>query len=175
AEEVAELVGGVRLRLREVVEVESELLRELLHLRVVVVDQLAAVLVQLAVGKVAATAPAPSADPPRGLVHLGGVPGLLEPVRARQAGEPGSDDDDARPGRQAPTCPRRRSEPAEERRAGQRRAHALQETAPVDAAVLACERGRRLLDCLGERSPCQVVSPFCRWLTDSRGSGATLQ
>ena len=50
-------------RLHEVVERETELLRELLDRDVVRVDQLAAVLVDLPIGEVAAASPAAAADP----------------------------------------------------------------------------------------------------------------
>ena len=49
--EVAEQLGSGGLRLDEVVEVEAELVRQLLHGDVAVVDQLAAVLEDLTLGK----------------------------------------------------------------------------------------------------------------------------
>ena len=66
------------------------------------VDQLAAVLGDLAVGERAADRPAAAADPVRSLVDLGDVAGLLEPVRAGQAGQAGADDDDPRRRRGVP-------------------------------------------------------------------------
>ena len=63
---------------------------------VTLVDQLAAVLGDLAVGEVAAPRPAAAAQPVVRLVDLSRISGLLEAVRARQAREAGADDDDAR-------------------------------------------------------------------------------
>ena len=66
--EVAEQLGSGGFSLDEVVEVEAELLRELLHRDVAVVDQLAAVLEDLPVGEDSAareTAPAEARETPR--------------------------------------------------------------------------------------------------------------
>ena len=102
----------------EVVERQPELLRELLDRDVVRVDQLAAVLVDLPVGEVAAAGPAASADPVRSLVDLRRVPRLLQAVGSRQPGETGADDDD--PGRGERLAP----QPAGRRRRAARRLRA---------------------------------------------------
>ena len=68
--EVPEHLGAVRLALEQVVEVETELVREVADRVVALVDELAAVLVDLAVREVAAAAPAASAEPRRRLVDL---------------------------------------------------------------------------------------------------------
>ncbi len=88
AEEEAELLGAVRLRLQQVVERETELARELLHVDVAAVDQLAAVLVDLPFGELAAACPAAAPDPPRPLEHLRGETRLLQPVGARSPARP---------------------------------------------------------------------------------------
>src|SRR3954470_7843843 len=80
AEEVPELLRAVRLGGVEVVEREAELLRELLDLDVVVVDQLAAVLVDLAVGEITAPGVAATADPSRRLEDLCRIARLLQAV-----------------------------------------------------------------------------------------------
>jgi len=64
AVEVAEQLGAVRLGREEVVEIEPELLDEMLELNVAVVDQLAAVLVDLAVYEVTSARPAAPARAP---------------------------------------------------------------------------------------------------------------
>ena len=66
----AEQLGAVLLRLEQVVELEPEPLGELADVGVALVDQLAAVLADLAVGERAAQRPAAAADPVRGLVDL---------------------------------------------------------------------------------------------------------
>src|SRR3954451_21122052 len=96
-EEVAELLGAVRFRLEEVVELEAELGGELLHIDVAVVDEPASMLVDLGLREVAATAEAPSADPPGGFEDLRREAGLLQPVGGDEPGEPRADDDDPRP------------------------------------------------------------------------------
>jgi hypothetical protein len=63
------------------------------------VDQLAAVLRDLALLKRVANRPAAATHPGRGFVQLGRVARLLQPVGARQPGETGADDDDLRGGR----------------------------------------------------------------------------
>ena len=118
AEEVAELLGALRLGLEQVVERQPELLRELLDRDVVRVDQLAAVLVDLAVGEVAAAGPAAAADPVRSLVDLCRVPRLLQAIGGGQPGETGADDDDPRRGeRRGPQPAGRRSRAARRLRA----------------------------------------------------------
>ena len=121
AVEVAEDLGAVRLSLVQVVEVEPELMHEAPELVVTLVDQLAAVLVDLAVGEEPAVAPAAPAEPCRRLVHLRAIARLLQAIRARQAGEPGAHHDDGRqtsphePERPAERGPRhrgRRAQPA---------------------------------------------------------------
>ena len=96
AVDVEEVLGAVRLGLQEVVEREPELVGQLTHGGVALVDELAAVLRDLAVGK-AADRPAAAADSFWiRLVDRGVVPGLMQPVGARQAGEPCADDGDLR-------------------------------------------------------------------------------
>ena len=103
-------LGAVRLSLVQVVEVETELLHEAPKLVVTLVDQLAAVLVDLTVGEEPAVAPAAPAEACRRLVHLRAIAGLLQAIRARQAGEPGAhDDDDGRRRR----CTSRSAEPSQ--------------------------------------------------------------
>ena len=63
---------------QQVVELQPELGRELADRRVALVDQLAAVLGDLAVGERAAERPAAAADPVRGLVYLRDDAGLLQ-------------------------------------------------------------------------------------------------
>ena len=58
-----------------------------------VVDELAAVLVELSVGERAAAGPAAPAESIGGLEDLGDVAGLPQPVGTRQPGEAGADDD----------------------------------------------------------------------------------
>ena len=91
-----EELGAVGLGAEQVVELETELLREVADRAVALVDQLAAVLGDLSVRERAAQRPAAASDPVGRLVDVGGVAGLLQAVRAGQAGEAGSDDDDAR-------------------------------------------------------------------------------
>jgi hypothetical protein len=91
--EVEEVLGSFLLCLQQVVEVEPEPLCELADLRVSLVDQLAAVLGDLAAAGPVAVRPAAPADPRRRLVHLSGDACLLEPVGAGQSGESRADDD----------------------------------------------------------------------------------
>jgi hypothetical protein len=87
--EEVEVLGPVGLAGEQVVGREPELLDELAQRLMAGVDQLPAVLGDLAVGEDAADAPAAAARAVRGLVELGGVPGLLEPVgRVRPASPP---------------------------------------------------------------------------------------
>ena len=72
--EVVEVLGAVGLGGQQVVEVQAQLLRELADLGVALVDQLAAVLGDLAVGERAAERPAASAEPVGGLVEVAGSP-----------------------------------------------------------------------------------------------------
>src|SRR5206468_2668492 len=92
--EVAEHLRAVRLALVQVVEVEPELLSEVAELVVALVDELAAVLVDLTVREEAAPAPAAPTEPRRRLVQLGAIPGLGETICARQPGEAPADDND---------------------------------------------------------------------------------
>ena len=154
AVEVAEQVGPVRLVAEEVVEPEAELLGEVADVGVPLVDQLAAVLGDLAVGEGAAQRPAASADPAGGLVDLRGVAGLLEAVRGGQAGKAGADDDDLR------------------RRGGSRRRcqrpRAVSPTAPSScvtkqratrrSGLLVCDLGDCVLDRVQQR--CAHASPL---------------
>ena len=94
--EPVEVLGSVLLRRDEVVEVEPELLGEVLDLEVPGVDQLAAVLADLALVEHAADRPAAPAEPARGLMHLCVDSRLAQPVGSGQPGEPGANDDDAR-------------------------------------------------------------------------------
>ena len=94
--EVVERLGSVDLGREQVVELEPQLLRELAGLGVALVDQLAAVLGDLPLGEVAAARPAAPAEPIGGLVEIGPVTSLLEPVGAGQAREAATDDDDPR-------------------------------------------------------------------------------
>ena len=96
AEEIAELRRAVRLRLDQVVELQAELAGEISESLVTAVDQLATVLVDLAVGEVAATGPAAAADATRGFVDVGVEASLLETVRAGQPGEACTDHRDPR-------------------------------------------------------------------------------
>ena len=73
AVEVVERLGPVDLGRMQVVEVEPQLLRELAGLVVVLVDQLAAVLGDLALGEVSAARPAAAAEPVGGLVEVGPI------------------------------------------------------------------------------------------------------
>ena len=141
AEEVPELLGALGLRLQQVVERQPELLRELLDRDVVGVDQLAAALVDLAVGEVAAAGPAASADAVRALVDLCRIPRLLEAVGSGQPGETGADDD---PGRGEPPGGGRPGEGAEQRGACERRACAGQEPAPRRAGFFVGDLRDRL-------------------------------
>ena len=101
AAEPGEELGAVGLGAEQVVELETELLREVADRVVSLVDQLATVLGELSVCERASQRPAAASDPVGRLVDVGGVAGLLQPVRAGQAGEAGSDDDDARCRRRA--------------------------------------------------------------------------
>ena len=159
AVEVADDLGAVRLALVQVVEVETELVDEAPELVVTLVDELAAVLVDLAVGEEPAAAPAPPAEARRRLVHLCAVARLLQAVRTGQAREPRAHHDDVRRRRCA-------SRGAETREAGypetgeaclleQLRAHytALSATRAdepatetVSVAGLHCESGDVLID-----------------------------
>ena len=94
AVEVIERLGPVELGREQVVEVEPQLLRELAGLGVALVDQLAAVLGDLPLGEVPPPRPAAPAEPVGGLVEVGPVSGLLEPVGAGQARQAAADDDD---------------------------------------------------------------------------------
>ena len=92
---VIEGLGAVDLGGEQVVEAESEALGELTDLGVVLVDQLAAVLGDLAVGeRPGAVGPAAPADAVGSLVDLCGVAGALEVIRAAQPGQAGADDHD---------------------------------------------------------------------------------
>ena len=82
-------------------------LGELADLGVALVDQLAAVLGDLAVGEVTAPGPAAPAEPVGCLVDRRDVPGLLEPVGARQAGQARRRRDD--PGSGGGACRRRQA------------------------------------------------------------------
>ena len=156
--EPAEDLGAVRLSLVQVVEVEPELLHEAPKLVVTLVDQLAAVLVDLAVGEEPAVAPAAPAEPCRRLVHLRAVARLLQAVRARQAGEPGADHDDGR-------RRRRTSRSAEPSQAGDAEAgdpgllEQLRARRPR-ALVLVRDLRDRALDVLHERRASHPVPLF---------------
>ena len=110
AVEVVEGLGAVGLGREQVVELEAELLGELADLRVALVDQLPAVLGDLALGEVVAQRPAAAAEPIGGLVEVGAVARLLQPVGAGEAGEAGADDHD--PGARPPRSRRRAVRPA---------------------------------------------------------------
>lgn len=84
------------LGVQQIVQLEFELLSEAAQLPVPRVDQLAAVLVDLAVSEVPATRIAAPADPPGSLVDLRDISGLLETVGAGESGEPRPDDRDPR-------------------------------------------------------------------------------
>ena len=95
AVEVVEGLGPVDLGREQVVEVEPELLGELADLGVALVDQLAAVLGDLALGEVAPARPAAPAERGRRPRRARpGVAGALEPVGAGQPGQAAADDDD---------------------------------------------------------------------------------
>ena len=156
--EPAEDLGAVRLSLVQVVEVEPELLHEAPKLVVTLVDQLAAVLVDLTVGEEPAVAPAAPAEPCRRLVHLRAIAGLLQAIRARQAGEPGAHDDDGR-------RRRRTSRSAEPSQAGDAEAgdpgllEQLRARRPR-ALVLVRDLRDRALDVLHERRASHPVPLF---------------
>ena len=80
----------------QVVQVEAERLRELADRGVALVDELAAVLGDLTGGEVAAARPAAPTHPGARLVHRHLHAGRHELVRAREPGEPRTDDDDPR-------------------------------------------------------------------------------
>ena len=107
--EVAAEFGAVRLALEQIVEVETQLLSEVADLVVALIDQLAAVFVDLAVGEKPAATPAAPTNASRGIVHLRGVPRLPQAVGAGEASEPGAHDDDRRRTR----CSRRRRQARE--------------------------------------------------------------
>ena len=74
AVEVVERLGPVDLGREQVVEVEPQLLGELAGLGMALVDQLAAVLGDLPLGKVAPERPAAPAEPVGGLVESARCP-----------------------------------------------------------------------------------------------------
>ena len=106
---------------------------------VALVDELAAVLADLAVGERAAQRPAAAADPVRRLVDLGHVARVPERVRGAEPGEAGADDDDLR--RRGPACGRR--EAAERGEAERRDAGFLDEAAARRAALVGGDAPRR--------------------------------
>jgi hypothetical protein len=153
AEEVAELLGPVRLRGVEVVERQAELLRKLLESEMVRVDQLAAVLVDLVVREIAAAGPAAAAHPVGRLVDVGEYPGLLQAIGRSETGEAGPDDNDARV-RSGATRGRRPGgarEVAENRRADSCTTCALQEAASRRARFLIGNLRHCLFDCVCKR------------------------
>jgi hypothetical protein len=144
--EEEEVLGAVRLGGQEVVERQPQLVREMADLGVSLVDELPAVLGDLAVGEGAADRPAATAHAVGGLMHLGDVPGLLKAVGARQSREAGSHDDDTRRGRRAGY-----GDPAYHRAQSRRRPGgpgALEQFAPRGA----CRMRGRALDLLHQRS-----------------------
>ena len=94
--EVAEHLRSVLLGPEEVVQLQAETGCELPDRGVALVDQLAAVLDDLALGERAPESPAAPADPVGRLVDLGVVAGIAQRVRGTQPGEAGTDDDDLR-------------------------------------------------------------------------------
>ena len=93
AVEVVEGLGPVHFSRVQVVEAQPELLGELADLRVILVDQLAPVLGDLAVSEGAANRPAAPADTVGGIVDLRFVARLFELVGAGESGKPCADDD----------------------------------------------------------------------------------
>jgi hypothetical protein len=94
-----EVVGGlapVQLSLEQVVELKPELLCKLADLGVTLVDELAAVLRDLALGEDAAERPATAADAVGALVNRGDAAGLLQTVGSCQPGQARADHDDTR-------------------------------------------------------------------------------
>src|SRR5262249_59524958 len=124
--EVAELLRAVRLRLQEVVELQPELAHELLELEVAVVDQLAAVLVDLAFREVATAREAPAADPAGPFEDLRGEYRLLQPVGGDETGETGADDNDPSPRRRPARGAGRPRGPPQQRSPRARRARGPQ-------------------------------------------------
>jgi hypothetical protein len=115
AVEVEEVLGAAGLSRKEVVQAESERLRQLPDLGVSLVDQLAAVLGDLR-REVVAKRPAATADPVRCLVYVSADTGLLELVGAAESGEPRSHHDNSRRARrqrpwQRPRQRRRQRQP----------------------------------------------------------------
>jgi hypothetical protein len=125
------VLGADRERLREAVdEREAELVDEVADMAVSGVDELAALLRGLALAEEAAERTAASADDVGlRLVQLGVDAHAAEAVGAREAREPGADDDDLR----VPVAARRAARPGEQRCAERSRANrgaAAQELAP---------------------------------------------
>src|SRR6186713_1025875 len=79
--------GSVELALKEIVELEPELLSELPQRRVALIDELASMLADLAVEKHVPDRPAATAHAVRPLVDRGVDSSLLEPVGGGQTGE----------------------------------------------------------------------------------------
>jgi len=149
--EVAEELGSVHLGTVEVVELEPELLREVANLVVTLVDELAAVLIDLIVEEEPATGPAASSDPVGSLVYLGEVARPLQPVRARETCEARTDDDDP-PVRGCPSGGREASERGE---AETCEPGAPQESRsscrPLAVSLVGCDLRDRALHVLQER------------------------
>ena len=101
-----------RLGVQQVVEPEAKLARQLANGHVTRVNQLPAMLRNLALRKIAPARPAPPAESRAGLVDFGVEARLLKPVGARQPGEARADHDHPRGGTARP--------PREDRRGGRR-------------------------------------------------------
>ena len=146
---MAEHLGSSNFALHEVVEVETEFLRELLHGDMAVVDQLAAVLEDLLLRKDPTSREAAAAEPRRGLVDRRVDPCLLEPESGREAGEPTAHDRDAR--RRRPAGERRESSEHSQADAGD--SGPLDDLAPSDSCVLRSDAPHRILDLIEQRCP----------------------
>ena len=154
---MAQQLGSGGFALHEVVEVETELLRELLHGDVTVVDQLAAVLEDLPLGEDPTARETAAAEPWRGLVDRRVDPGLLEPESGRQAGEPAAHDRDPR--RRRPASERR--EPPEQGQADAGDSGPLDDLAPSDSCLFRRDAPHRVLDLVEQWCPRHAPSS-CR-------------
>jgi hypothetical protein len=140
------VLGAIRLGGQEVVERQAKFVGEVADLGVPLVDELPAVLGDLAVGEGPADRPAAPADAIGSLIHLGGIAGLLEAIGARQPGQARPDHDDARRGRRS--GPRESASHRAQRHRRTGGAGALEQLAPGGGCRL---RGGPL-DLLHERS-----------------------
>jgi hypothetical protein len=117
---------------------------------VTLVDQLAAVLGDLAFRERVAQSPAAAADPVGGFVDVGVVAGVLQRVRGAQPGQPGAHDDDLRC--TGASCGR--GEAAERSHPERRDSCLFDETRARGAPLLGPERCDRVLNGSCKRCPC---------------------